>query len=110
MDRCAGGLENLASECESFAGQTGKLADTKKKAFYKLMNKRADVIIDAVSTFWMVSVSAETDLEYLPRCLELNYVRQWFTSKRANDRPSFRERMLSLLPEVCRSTPELAEE
>jgi hypothetical protein len=110
MDRCAGEFDALASECETFVGQAGNLADTKKKAFYKLMNKRADVILHAVSTFRMVCVSAETDLQCLPRCPEPNYVRQWLASKRANEGPSFLQRMLRLWPEVHRSAPELAEE
>jgi len=110
MDRCAGEFQMLASECDSFAGKAEQLADTNKKAFYVMMNKRADVILDAVSTFLMVSVSAETDLMCLPSCPEPNYVRQWLASKRANDGPSFMERMLRVLPDVRRSAPALAEE
>ena len=110
MDRCAGEFDALASECLTFAGQAGKWTDTKKKAFYKLMNTRADVILHAVCTFRMVCVSAETDLQCLPRCPEPNCVRQWLASKRANEGPSFLKRMLRLWPEVRRGAPELAEE
>jgi len=109
MDRCAGEFEKLASDCESFAGQAEKLSDSKKQAFYKLMNKRADNILDAVATFQMVCVSAETDLECLPSCPEPNYVRQWLASKRADSGPSFMESMLSIMPEVRKRAPALTE-
>jgi hypothetical protein len=109
MDRCAGEFEKLASDCESFAGQAEKLSDRKKQTFYKLMNKRADNILDAVSTFQMVRVSAETDLECLPSCPEPNYVRQWLASKKAASGPSFMDRMLSIMPEVRKRAPALTE-
>lgn len=94
MDTCAGEFEKLSSECETLADQTGKFKENKKEAFYLLMRSRADKILESVSTFQMISVAAEADLECLPKAPGPNYVQEWLAKKR-DGQPTFQERIMA---------------
>jgi|ERR1719195_38890 len=107
MDRCAGEFQNIASDCETFAGQTENLGKAKKQAFHMLMQARAQHILDAVKVFQQVCVSAETDLQLTPESPEPNYVQQWLNSKRQGNGPTFMERIRALIPDATESMPQL---
>lgn len=109
MERCAGEFQNIASECETFAGQADSFDKRKQRAFHVLMQGRARNILDAVRVFQQVCLSAETDLQLIPENPEPNYVRQWLDSKRQGNGPTFKERIKEVIPDAEEVMPQLME-
>lgn len=97
MQRLTGTFQLLASECETFANQGDRLAASKSRIFYKMMNASAKKILDACEKSEVYLVHAESDLDALPDAPTPNYVKQWLAEKRKNpDQPSFKDRLLSI--------------
>jgi len=100
MDTCAGEFEKISSDCETLADEAGKFKENHKIAFYKLMKQHAKKILESVSTFQMIAVSAEADLECLPAPPQPNYVQEWLAKKR-DGQPTFLDRIKScVVPSV----------